>query len=262
MNIHDFQKRKSEGLKMSMVTCYDYCFASILNTSAVDCILVGDSLSMVMHGHATTLGATVDLMALHVAAVAKGAPEKFIIGDLPFCSYRKNQTCTMDAVEKIMRAGAQAVKLEGAAGNLKMIRHIVETGVPVMGHLGLTPQSYHALGGFKVQGYCPEAAEKIRQEAKDLADVGCFAVVLECMPADLAAEITASLAIPTIGIGAGPYTSGQVLVLHDLLGLSQSFRPKFLKTFLNGFEMVRSALDAYDSEVKKIIYPDVKEHSY
>lgn len=262
MNIYDFQKRKQEGQKISMVTCYDYCFASIMNASDVDCILVGDSLSMVMHGHATTLGATVDLMAQHVAAVAKGAPNKFIIADLPFCSYRKSQVHTMDAVEKIMRAGAHAVKLEGAAGNLQIVKHIVETGVPVMGHIGLTPQSCHALGGFKVQGSKPEVAEKIKQDAKDLAAAGCFAVVLECVPVDLATDVTASLAIPTIGIGAGPHTSGQVLVLHDLLGLSQGFKPKFLKTFLNGFDVVRSALNAYDSEVKKITYPDVREHSY
>jgi len=262
MSIFDFKERKVKGEKLSMVTCYDFCFASIMNTSAVDCILVGDSLGMVMHGYPNTLGATVDLMALHVEAVAKGAPHKFIVGDMPFCSYRKSQAQTMEAVEKIMRAGAHAVKLEGADGNLEIVKHIVESGVPVMGHLGLTPQSLHALGGFKVQGRIPEVAEKIMQDAKDLAAAGCFALVLECVPADLAQEITEALSIPTIGIGAGPYTSGQVLVLHDLLGLSQSFKPKFLKTYLNGFDLVREALDAYDGEVKKTVYPDVKEHSY
>lgn len=263
MNIHDFQKRKlQQGPKISMVTCYDYCSATIMNATNVDCILVGDSSSMVMHGCSNTVGATVEMLAQHTAAVAKGAPNKFIISDLPFCSYRKNRARTMDAVEKLMRAGAQAVKLEGASGNLKTIQHIVESGVPVMGHIGLTPQSIHVLGGFKVQGRVPEVANKIMQDAQELAAAGCFAIVLECVPADLAREITEKLAVPTIGIGAGPHTSGQVLVWHDLLGLSQSFKPKFLKTFLNGFELVRDALNAYDSEVKKTTYPDLKEHCY
>jgi len=262
LTINDFQSRKLDGPKISMVTCYDFCSASILNESEIDCILVGDSGSMVMHGCATTLGATVDMIAQHTLAVAKGAPDKFIIGDLPFCSYRKSKTRTMDAVEQIMRAGAQAVKLEGAAGNLKMVRHIIDSGVPVMGHLGLTPQSVNMLGGFKVQGRVPEVATRLMQDARELADAGCFALVLECVPADLAQEITEALAIPTIGIGAGPHTTGQVLVWHDLLGLSGSFKPKFLKTFMNGFELVRDALNAFDSEVKKTVYPDLKEHCY
>ncbi len=262
LHIQDFQERKLKGPKISMVTCYDYSSASILNESEIDCILVGDSSSMLMHGCANTLGATVDMLAQHTLAVAKGAPHKFIIADLPFCSYRKNRTRTMDAVEKLMRAGANAVKLEGAAGNLQTIRHLVETGIPVMGHLGLTPQAIHALGGFRVQGRVAEVAKRLIQEAQDITTAGCFAVVLECVPADLAAEITTQLSIPTIGIGAGPYTSGQVLVWQDLLGLSQSFKPKFLKTYLNGFELVREALNAFDQEVKQTIYPDLKEHCY
>ncbi len=262
MTIHDFHGRKVNGLKLSMVTCYDYCSASILNESQVDCILVGDSGSMVMHGCPTTLGATVDMIVQHTLAVAKGAPDKFIVGDLPFCSYRKSRARTIEAVERIMRAGAQAVKLEGAAGNLKTVRHIVESGVPVMGHIGLTPQSVHGLGGFKVQGRVPEVATRLMREAHELAEAGCFALVLECVPADLAQEITVSLSIPTIGIGAGPHTTGQVLVWHDLLGMSQSFKPKFLKTFLNGFELVRDALNAFDGEVKQTTYPDLKEHCY
>jgi len=262
LTIHDFQSRKGEGSKLSMVTCYDYCSASILNESQVDCILVGDSGSMVMQGCATTLGATVPMLVQFTQAVANGAPHKFIVSDLPFCSYRKSRARTMDAVEALMRAGAQAVKLEGAAGNLKTVRHVVDSGVPVMGHLGLTPQAIHSLGGFKVQGRAPEAASRLLREAQDLAEAGCFALVLECVPADLAQVITERLSIPTIGIGAGPHTSGQVLVWHDLLGLSQSFRPKFLKTFLNGFDLVREALNAFDNEVKKVTYPDLKEHCY
>lgn len=262
MTVQDFQKRKFSGSKISMVTCYDTCFASIMNASDIDCILVGDSASMVMHGYPSTVGATVSMISEHTLAVSKGAPDKFIIGDMPFFSYRKNRTQTMDSVEKIMRAGAHAIKLEGAAGNLATVTHIVESGVPVMGHIGLTPQSIHALGGFKVQGTKPAAAEKIIQDAHALTNAGCFALVLECVPADLAEAITAAIAIPTIGIGAGPHTSGQVLVLHDLLGLSQSFKPKFLKTYLNGFDLVRNALNAYNHEVKQTVYPDAKEHSY
>jgi len=262
MNIHDFQKYKETGTKLSMVTCYDYSSAAIMNTSKVDCILVGDSLSMVVYGHPNTLMATVEMIALHTQAVAKGAPDKFIVGDLPFCSYRKSRIRTMQAVEEIMRAGAQAVKLEGAAGNLKTIRHIVEGGVPVMGHLGLTPQAINALGGFKVQGRIPEVAERLKREAREVAEAGCFAVVLECVPSALAAEITESLPIPTIGIGAGPYTSGQVLVYQDLLGLTQTFKPKFLKNFLNGSELVREALDNFDLQVKTALYPNLQEHGY
>lgn len=262
LTVRDFQERKAKGQKLSMVTCYDYCLASILNVSQVDSILVGDSGSMIMQGCPNTLGATVEMMVGYTQAVAKAAPNKFIVSDLPFCSYRKSRARTMDAVERLMRAGAQAVKLEGAAGNLKTIRHIVETGVPVMGHLGLTPQSIHALGGFRVQGRVPEAARQLSEEAEQLVEAGCFALVLECVPADLAQEITENLKIPTIGIGAGPFTSGQVLVLQDLLGLSQSFKPKFLKTFLNGFELVREALNAFDQEVKETTYPNLKEHCY
>jgi 3-methyl-2-oxobutanoate hydroxymethyltransferase len=262
MNVNEFQNRKLSGHKITMVTCYDFCFAAILDKTNVDCVLVGDSGSMVVQGYPNTLGATVQSIADQVQAVAKGAPTKFIIGDLPFCSYRKSIERTMDAVEDIMRAGAHAVKLEGAAGNLPTITHMVQSGIPVMGHIGLTPQSIHALGGFKVQGRHPEVAQRLIQEAEDLAAAGCFALVLECVPGDLAYEITQKVTIPTIGIGAGPHTSGQVLVLHDLLGLSQSFKPRFLKTYLNGFDLVRNALNQFDSEVKATIYPDIKEHCY
>jgi len=262
LSIQDFQKRKAEGQKLTMVTCYDYSSAAVVNASNVDCILVGDSVSMVLYGYPDTLNATVDMIAQHTQAVARGAPHKFIIGDLPFCSYRKGLVHTMDAVEKIMRAGAKAVKLEGAAGNLKAIRHIVESGVPVMGHLGLTPQSIHAFGGFKVQGRDPEVAAKIIREAQEVTEAGCFALVLECMPSELAREITEMINIPTIGIGAGPHTTGQVLVFQDLLGIQQSFKPKFVKHYLNGFELMRTAFNAYDEEVKSVVYPDLKEHGY
>jgi 3-methyl-2-oxobutanoate hydroxymethyltransferase len=262
MNIHDFQKMKNEHKKITLVTCYDHWSAQIISKTQIDSILVGDTLSMIMYGHATTLPATVEIMAKHIEAVVKGAPNKFIIGDMPFCSYRKGLVESINAVEQIMRAGAHAIKLEGAEGNLELIKHIVESGIPVMGHLGLTPQSIHSLGGNKVQGKNQTAAEKIKLQAKQLEDAGCFAIVLECVPAELSKEITDSLNIPTIGIGAGPYTSGQVLVLQDLLGMNESFKPKFLKTYLNGFELIQQALNNYDNDVKSNLFPNLEQHSY
>ncbi|MBW5802677.1 3-methyl-2-oxobutanoate hydroxymethyltransferase [Coxiella endosymbiont of Ornithodoros amblus] len=263
MNTPDFQRMKNDNKKISMVTCYEYWSAYIISKSNVDCILVGDSIAMVMYGHATTLPATVDMIAQHVQAVSKGAPNKFIIGDMPFCSYRKNLTMSMNAIEKLMQSGAQAIKLEGADdSNLKLIRHVVKSGIPVMGHIGLTPQSVHAFGGFKVQGKEQSAAEKLVTNAKTLAKAGCFAVVLECVASELAELITDSISIPTIGIGAGPATSGQVLVLQDLLGMNDQFKPKYLKKFLNGFELIKEALNSFDNEVKTALYPHHETHGY
>ncbi len=193
-----------------MITCYDYSFARIAAESNIDCLLVGDSLSMTMHGHKTTLNASVNMMALHTAAVVRGAADKLVIGDLPFMSYRKSLTANMTGVEKIMKAGAHAVKLEGASGNLELVRHMVDSGVPVMGHLGLTPQSVNQLGGFKVQGRDEKAQKRIMEQALRLQDAGAFSIVLECVPSKLAQEITKALEIPTIGIGAGPDCDGQV----------------------------------------------------
>lgn len=261
MNIHDFQKMKIQGEKISMVTCYDYWSARIISQSDVNCILVGDSLSMVMHGHPSTISATVEMMALHTEAVSRGASNSFIIGDLPFLSYRKGLTASVDAVHKIMQAGAHAIKLEGATGNLSLIEHLVASGVPVMGHLGLTPQSVCQLGGYKVQGKDENTAKEILRHAQDLENAGCFALVLECVPGDLAQTVTETLNIPTIGIGAGSEVSGQVLVLHDLLGLNSDIKPKFLKTYYNGSEQVLHALNSFSHEVKNKVYP-AKEHSY
>lgn len=261
MNCIDFQLMKQQGQKITMVTCYDFWSAQIIENSNIDCVLVGDSVAMVVHGHETTIPATVDLMCLHITAVARGIKKKFIIGDLPFLSYRKNLVKTMCAVEKIMHAGAHAIKLEGADGNEKLISHIVKSGVPVMGHLGLTPQAIHQLGGFRVQGKQADAAEKIIQQARSLEAAGCFAIVLECVPAELAKIITKQLTIPTIGIGAGMHVDGQVLVFHDLIGISNSFKPKFLKTYCNGFDLIQQALNQYSNEVKQNLYPTI-EHCY
>lgn len=258
-SIFDFYQRKQNHQKISMVTCYDYTSAKIVEGTNVDCILVGDSLAMTMHGFDTTLNASVSMMALHTAAVARGLKNKWIVGDLPFLSYRKALTKNMEAIEKIMKAGAHSVKLEGVDGQEKLIRHIVESGVPVMGHLGLTPQSVFQLGGFKVQGKDAKAQELILDQAKRLEDAGCFSVVLECVPNNLAKKITEQLHIPTIGIGAGPDTDGQVLVWQDLLGMNDGFRPKFVRQYWNGLQQIQSALNQYHSDVQSQAFPSPGE---
>lgn len=260
-SVLDFAKWKEQGQKISMVTCYDSTFAKILNASAVDCLLVGDSAAMTMHGHPDTLSATPDLMAMHVAAVRKGAPEKFIIGDMPFLAHRGSLDSTLAAVAIILQAGAQAVKIEGIKGSEQTLAHIVESGVPVMGHLGLTPQSLHAIGGFKVQATDERAAEWLLAQARAVEHAGCFALVLECVPGDVAKFVTENIRIPTIGIGAGPDTSGQVLVLQDLLGLNTDFKPKFVRKYLDGAAIVKDALDRFDKDVKTKEFP-ASEESY
>ena len=246
---------KDEGRKISMITCYDYSSARVVAESNIDCILVGDSLAMTMHGHPTTLSATTAMMALHIAAVAKGAPAKFIIGDLPFLSYRKGLKDAMESVHELMSAGAHAVKLEGVRGHVEIVRHIVDSGVPVMGHLGLTPQSVHGLGGMKVQARTNAAVKVLVSQARELEDAGCFAIVLECVPARVALRVTDLLKIPTIGIGAGTNVSGQVLVYQDMLGLNPGFKPKFLRVYANTFEVIRTALNDYDRDIKSGGFP-------
>jgi 3-methyl-2-oxobutanoate hydroxymethyltransferase len=258
-NVLEFAAAKAAGRRISMVTCYDACFAAVLEASAVDCLLVGDSAAMVMHGHPDTLAATVELMALHTAAVRRGAPTRFLVGDLPFLSFRKGVPAALDAVAALMRAGANAVKLEGVAGHEDVIAAITGSGVPVMGHLGLTPQSVHALAGFRVQGRSDEDAARILAEARRLEALGCFALVLECVPAPLASQVTQALGIPTIGIGAGAGCDGQVLVLQDLLGLTAGFRPRFLRRYADGFSLFREAVDRFDQDVKQGAFPGAAE---
>jgi 3-methyl-2-oxobutanoate hydroxymethyltransferase len=259
MNVLDFQRMKNEGRKISMVTCYDYSSARAVADSNIDCILVGDSLAMVMHGHPSTLSATTAMMALHTAAVARGAPAKFIVADLPFLSYRKGLKAAMDSVQELMSVGAHAVKLEGVQGHADIVRHIVESGVPVMGHLGLTPQSINMLGGMKVQARTDAAVEILAGQARELEEAGCFSLVLECVPSETARKVTDLLKIPTIGIGAGPSVSGQVLVYQDVLGLNPGFKPKFLRVYADAFEVIRIALDAYDRDVKGGHFPSESE---
>jgi 3-methyl-2-oxobutanoate hydroxymethyltransferase len=260
-NIHEFLKKKQGRKKITMITCYDYTSAKIVNHSKIDCILVGDTSIMLMHGEKNTTQADIKIIETHTRAVSKGAFNKFIVADLPFMSYRKSLSQTMENVEKLIRAGAQAIKLEGAVGNLETIKYITDSGIPVMGHIGLTPQHFHALGGFKIQGKHRQEAVKLLEEAKALEKSGCFAIVLECVPSDVAKKISQALLIPTIGIGAGPDTDGQVLVFHDLLGLQSDFKPKFLKTYLNGEELFIKSINQYVSDVQLHIFPGV-EHSY
>lgn len=258
-NILEFATAKAEGRKISMVTCYDAGFARVLESSVVDCLLVGDSVAMVVHGHTDTLPATVEMMALHTAAVRRGAPTRFLVADLPFLSFRKGVPAALDAVAALMRVGANAVKLEGVAGHEDVIRSIAGSGVPVMGHLGLTPQSMHALAGFRVQGRSDEAAARILADARQLEALGCFSLVLECVPAPLASAVTQALHIPTIGIGAGAGCDGQVLVLQDLLGLSGEFRPRFVRRYLDGSALARDAVDRFDRDVKQGAFPGPAE---
>jgi 3-methyl-2-oxobutanoate hydroxymethyltransferase len=257
--IQDFAKHKASGTKISMITCYDYTSAKIVAGTSADCILVGDSLAMTMHGFDSTLPATPELMAMHTAAVRRGAPEKFIVGDMPFLAHRGSMDRTLDAVSQIMRAGADSVKIEGLDGSEDVIHHLVKSGVPVMGHLGLTPQSVHQLSGYKVQATSDVGASKLREDAIKLQELGAFAIVLECVPADLAASVTQSLQIPTIGIGAGAGCDGQVLVFQDMLGLNTDFKPKFVRTYLSGSELIQEAVNRYDADVKSGDFPSEQE---
>jgi len=258
---NDFLAAKTASRKLSMVTCYDYTFARLLAQSNVDGILVGDSLAMVVYGHPSTLSATVDLMRVHTEAVWRGAGGRFVVADMPFLSYRKGMAAALDAAQSLMSAGAHAVKLEGVDGHEDVIERMTQSGIPVMGHLGLQPQSVNRYGGFKIQGRSEEAGDEILRQALALESLGAFAVVLECVPAPLAHRVSRTLRIPTIGIGAGPGCDGQILVLHDLLGMNPDFRPKFVRTFCDGAGTVQQAVARFDEAVKSGAFP-APEESY
>ena len=255
----EFAKRKASGERITMVTCYDTWSARIISETAIDVVLVGDSASMVMHGYSSTVHAEMDMMAYHVAAVHRGLTGKFLVGDLPFLAHRKGEKYLMNSIDKLMKAGAQAIKIEGADGMLDTIEYVVKSGVPVMGHLGLTPQSHHQLGGFRLQGAEETSASRIQEFSKQLEQAGVFSLVLEMVPSALAKSITESVTIPTIGIGAGPHTNGQVLVLQDLLGMSKDFEPKFLRKYLDGYGLIKTALQAYAADVRNGNFPTANE---
>ena len=261
MNVLDFKKMKKEGRKITMVTAYDVWSARLLEKSPVDCVLVGDSVAMVAHGYPSTVHATLEMMVMHTQMVARGIEGKFLVADMPFLTFRKGERVALEAVEALMRAGAHAVKLEGVWGHEEVIARIVDSGVPVVAHIGLTPQSVHQLGGFKVQGKGSEQATDLLRQAKRLEELGCCAIVLECIPAPLAQEITLELEIPTIGIGAGAWVDGQVLVFQDMLGLGGDFKPKFLRRYLDGGAQISDALATYCRDVQERTFP-CDEESY
>jgi len=266
LTVPDLRRMKEAGEKIAMVTAYDATAARLVDAGGADVVLVGDSLGMVVQGHDSTLPVTLDQMVYHSAAVRRGlaraSGRPHVVGDLPFGSY---QASADDAVKSAMRfvaeGGVEAVKLEGGADYVEVIRRIVRAGVPVMGHIGLTPQSVHKMGGYVVQGKDSDKAQQLLKDARALEAAGCYALVLECIPAELARIITSQLRIPTIGIGAGPHCDGQVLVVNDLLGMDPSFSPKFVKRFAEAGAVVRGAVAAYVEEVKARTFPD-DAHSF
>jgi 3-methyl-2-oxobutanoate hydroxymethyltransferase len=259
---HDLLQMKAQGKRIVVLTCYDALFARLLDGAGVDILLVGDSVNQVLAGAETTLSATLDQMLYHTKIVRRGAERALVVCDMPFLTY---QVSPADAIRNCGRVlaetGCQGVKLEGGRPIADTIRALVNVGIPVMGHLGLTPQSVHALGGYRVQGRDERTADRLKDDARALEDAGAFAVVLELIPAPLASQISKALTIPTIGIGAGPACDGQVLVVHDMLGLNDRFAAKFVKRYATLGEEVREAVQRYADEVREGRYPG-PEHSF
>lgn len=255
------QTLRKQNEKITMLTCYDASFATLLEAQGVDVLLVGDSLGMVLQGHESTLPVTLDDMVYHTICVARGASQAFIIGDLPFGTFQISPQETFAHAAKLMAAGAQMVKLEGGAEMVETVHFLTARGIPVCGHVGLTPQSVHQLGGYRVQGKTAEAAQRVIADALALQQAGAGMIVLEAVPAVLAADVTAQLSIPTIGIGAGAACSGQVLVLHDMLGIYPGKKARFVKDFMVGADSIAAAVKAYVDAVKDGSFP-AAEHSF
>jgi 3-methyl-2-oxobutanoate hydroxymethyltransferase len=258
MTVPRFAGAKKSGRRLSVLTAYDYTSARLLDDAGVDALLVGDSLGMVVQGDDNPLAVTLDEMIYHTRCVAKGARQALVIGDLPFLSYQVNaEEALRNAGRFLKEAGAAAVKLEGGLRSAETIRRITQADIPVMGHIGLTPQSVHAFGGFKVQ----RAEERILEDARAVEQAGAFAVVIECVPAGLAEKITAAVQIPTIGIGAGPHCDGQVLVYHDILGMFDGIRPRFVKRYAELGTVIRDAVRTYTADVQNGVFP-AKENEF
>jgi 3-methyl-2-oxobutanoate hydroxymethyltransferase len=258
----DVQARKGSGVPLAMVTAYDFTMARLVDEAGVDLVLVGDSLGMVVQGLSTTLPVTLDEMCYHGRAVARGVLRAHVVGDLPFMSYQASPEKAVESAGKLLKDGAfESVKLEGGEEAAEQVRSIVRAGIPVMGHVGLTPQSVHALGGFKVQGRGQEAAEKLLAGARAIEEAGAYAIVLEAIPPDVAEKITASVSIPTIGIGAGSACDGQVLVCTDLLGMARDHAPKFAKRYAELGDVIVDAMKRYVGEVRSGAFP-APEHAY
>lgn len=258
--VNTFQRLKNNNEKITMLTAYDYSTAQVLEQAEIDGILVGDSLAMVALGYENTYNITIDEMTVFVKAVARGAKNSFIIGDMPFMSYNLSVAQGLENASKMIKAGASGVKLEGCNDHiLTLIKRCVESGIPVLGHLGFTPQLMNTIGGHKIQGKTSEKIEEILVSAKKLEEAGCFAVVLELMPEESAKYVTENLNIPTIGIGAGKYCSGQIVVTDDILGKFTDFAPKFVKKYANLHDTVLNAVEEYIAEVKNELFPSEKE---
>ena len=254
------KKMKEQGEKISMITSYDYSMASIVDGAGIDIILVGDSAANVMAGHKTTLPITLDQMIYHASSVVRGVERAFVVCDMPFGTYQGDPITALRSAVRIMKeSGADGVKLEGGEEIIDSVKKILTAGIPVMGHLGLTPQSVHQLGGYSVQAKEEAAAEKLIADAKLLEEAGCFAVVLEKIPATLAKRVSEALTIPTIGIGAGAATDGQVLVVHDMLGINKGFSPKFLRRYANLHDIMTEAVEHYIADVKSCDFPNENE---
>ncbi len=257
---HILQAMKSKNEKISMLTAYDYSMARILDAAGIDIMLVGDSASNVMAGHETTLPITLEQMIYHAQSVVRAVHRALIVVDLPFGSYQGNSTKALSSTIKIMKeSGAHAVKLEGGVEIEESVRRILSAGVPVMGHLGLTPQSIYKFGTYTVRAKEKAEAKKLIEDSQALEDMGCFAIVLEKIPANLAKKVSERLTIPTIGIGAGAHTDGQVLVTHDLLGITKDFQPRFLRRYLELFDTIKEAVEQYIIDVKSRDFPNEKE---
>ena len=260
VTIHTLREMKRRGERIAMLTCYDASFARLLDESHVDVLLVGDSLGMVIQGHDTTLPVTLDEMIYHCRAVARGAERAHVVGDMPFMSYQTSpEQALANAGRLVKEGGAHSVKLEGGAQHAALVARLVACGIPVMGHIGLTPQSFHQLGGFKIQGRENGAAERLLADARALEEAGAYAIVLEGIPAEIASEITLALTIPTIGIGAGAGCDGQVLVYHDLLGLEERIAPRFVRRYAQLGTAAREAIAAFAADVRAGRFPSSGE---
>ena len=262
VTLHRLREMHAKGEPIAMLTCYDAGFAKLLDGAGVDCLLIGDSLGMVVQGHTSTLPVTLEQMAYHTACVARGNRSAWVIGDLPFGSYQAGNDQALRASAALMQAGAQMVKLEGGGWTVDTVHFLVQRGIPVCAHLGLTPQSVHALGGYRIQGRDDESAATLKRHARELADAGAAMLVLELVPSALAAEVTRDTPLMTIGIGAGKACSGQVLVMHDMLGVSQGRQPRFVRNFMEGAVSVEAAVRQYVSDVKARRFPDDAVHGY
>lgn len=255
----NFINLKKEGKKLVIVTSYDYWSSKILSDTDIDGILIGDCASMIMHGYEDTLNCEVDYIAMHTRAVKKGAPKKFLIAAMPFMANRKGLKDAMDNVEKLIKAGANAIKIEGVAGNEDLIAHLSESGIPVIGHVGLTPSHHNMVGGFKVQGKSLEAETQIVNDAKRLEELGCVSVVVEAVPAHVGEAVRDAITVPAVGVGAGIHMDGQALVLQDMLGMCVDFKPKFVRTYMYGADLMKDAVNQFAADVHAEAFPSAKE---